>query len=172
MRDECRPFPSNGNARTGERRGCVPPPSRSDGNPRRKKRERGKEKCFWKKEEDGEVKKSRENTTNFRVTRHKERLESDTNFQDASRAKLSLDVQRPSAETKCILPKIHLKRSYCSSNIVGARRNAIAAGINFNNCSLRCNKIESWRIRGDYHAHASRREIQSRIKAKVQRAGK
>lgn len=50
MRDECRPFPSNSNAMAVEHRGgCVPPPSRSDGNPRRKKKRKEKEKHAWKR---------------------------------------------------------------------------------------------------------------------------
>jgi len=68
MHDECRPFPSNSNAMAAEHRGYVPPPSHSYGNPRRKKRKK-----IRLEKNETEMEKSRENSTNFRVTRHKER---------------------------------------------------------------------------------------------------
>lgn len=117
MRDECRPFPSNGNAMAAEHRGCVPPPSRSDGNPRRKKK---KETRLEKNQ--AEVEKSRENSTNFRVTRHKERVESDTNFRSAplrSEVEVTLDGSRARrGEILVYLPKGCRREFYYLSTLL------------------------------------------------------
>lgn len=115
-----------------QHRGCVPPPSRSDGNPRRKKK---KETCLEKNQT--EVEKSCKNSMNFCVTRHKERVESDTNFRSAplrSKVEVTLDDSQVwRGEILVYLPK-GCRREFYYVNIVATGRDVIAS-INFNNCS-------------------------------------